>query len=66
MPKMKTRKGVAKRLRRTGTGKYIHNRVGGRHLLTKKSSKRKRHLGQTATLKSTERNRIKAALPYGL
>jgi len=66
MPKMKTRKCVAKRVKRTGTGKYVHHRVGGRHILTKKSAKRKRRIGRAATLKHTERNRLKAALPYGL
>jgi large subunit ribosomal protein L35 len=66
MPKMKTRKCVAKRVKMTGTGKYVHSRVGGRHILTKKSAKRKRRIGRDATLKSTERNRLKSALPYGL
>lgn len=66
MPKMKTRKAAAKRFKQTGTGKFMHNRAYGRHILTKKSSKRKRRLGQTADVKSTEMSRLKAALPYGL
>jgi large subunit ribosomal protein L35 len=66
MPKQKTRKSAAKRLKQTGTGKFRHNRAGARHILTKKSSKRKRRLGQDAEVKSTEMGRIKAALPYGL
>lgn len=66
MPKMKTRKCAAKRLKQTGTGKFMHNRAGSRHILTKKSSKRKRHLGAAGEVKSTEMSRIKAALPYGL
>ena len=45
MPKMKTRKAAAKRFKQTGTGKFMHNRANARHILTKKSSKRKRHLG---------------------
>ena len=65
MPKMKTRKCAAKRVKKTGTGKYLHNRAGGRHILTKKSAKRKRRLGQAAEVKSTEIGRIRAALPYG-
>jgi large subunit ribosomal protein L35 len=65
MPKMKTRKCAAKRVKKTGTGKYLHNRAGARHILTKKSSKRKRRLGQSAVVKSTEIGRIRAALPYG-
>ncbi len=63
---MKTRKCAAKRLKRTGTGKYLHNRAGGRHILTKKSRKRKNRLGTQTEVKSTERKRIQAALPYGL
>ena len=46
MPKMKTRKAAAKRFKQTGTGKFMHNRAGGRHILTKKSAKRTRRLGQ--------------------
>ena len=44
MPKMKTRKAVCAKFKVTGKGKLIRNRPGRRHLLTKKSSKRKRHL----------------------
>jgi len=66
MPKMKTRKAAAKRFKETGTGKFMHNRAYGRHILTKKSSKRKRRLGQATGVKSTEIRRIKASLPYGL
>ena len=66
MPKMKTRKAAAKRFKQTGTGKFMHSRAGARHILTKKSSKRKRHLGQDALVRSTEMNRLRASLPYGL
>lgn len=44
MPKMKTRKAVAKRFSVTGTGKLKRQRPGRRHILTKKSSNRKRKL----------------------
>jgi len=66
MPKQKTRKAAAKRLKQTGTGKFVRNQAGKRHILTKKSSKRKRRLGNSPVVERTERNRIKAALPYGL
>lgn len=66
MPKLKTRKSAAKRLKQTGTGKFRHYQVGRRHILGKKSSKRKRHLRRDAPVKSTEMARIRAALPYGL
>lgn len=65
MPKMKTRKGVAKRVKKTGTGKYMHSRAGNRHILTKKNRKRKRRLRQDGEIKHSDMKRIKAALPYG-
>ena len=65
MPKMKTRKCVAKRVKKTGTGKYMHFKSGRRHLMTGKGGKRKRHLKRAAAVKSTEMSRIKKALPYG-
>ncbi|MBX9744150.1 MAG: 50S ribosomal protein L35 [Chlamydiales bacterium] len=46
MPKMKTKKAVAARFRVTGTGKLKRTRPGRRHILTKKSSKRKRSLAK--------------------
>ena len=49
MPKMKTDKTVAKRFRKTGTGKLMHVQRNKRHILTKKTAKRKRQLrGQVA------------------
>ena len=44
MPKMKTHRGAKKRFKRTGTGKYIHKSSQRRHILTKKTTKRKRQL----------------------
>ncbi len=66
MPKLKTRKSAAKRLKQTGTGKFRHYKAGARHILTKKSAKRKRRLGQDGEVKKSEMKRVKAALPYGL
>jgi len=66
MPKQKTRKGVAKRLKQTGTGKFKHARAGKRHILTKKSPKRKARLKKSALIRETEISAVKAALPYGL
>ena len=66
MPKMKTRKAAAKRFKETGTGKFMHNCAYGRHILTKKSAKRKRRLGQATGVKASEIRRLKASLPYGL
>ena len=44
MPKMKTNRGAAKRFRKTASGKYKRGQSHRRHILTKKSAKRKRHL----------------------
>ena len=65
MPKLKTRKSAAKRLKRTGTGKYRHRRAGARHLMRKKNAKRRRRLRHDAEISATERKRIAMALPYG-
>jgi len=44
MPKMKTNRGAAKRFKRTGSGGFKRKQSHLRHILTKKSTKRKRHL----------------------
>ena len=46
MPKMKTKKAVAARFKLTGTGKLKRGRPGLRHIMTKKTSKRKRQLSK--------------------
>ena len=46
MPKMKTKKAVKAKFKLTGTGKLLRRRPGKRHILTKKTSKRKRNLGK--------------------
>lgn len=67
MPKLKTKKSAAKRLKKTGTGKYVHHKAGSRHLMTtSKNAKRKRRLGKSGEIKSTELKRIEGCLPYGL
>ncbi|MDD3089156.1 MAG: 50S ribosomal protein L35 [Candidatus Omnitrophica bacterium] len=65
MPKLKTRKGVKKRFKITKNGKVIRKRAGKRHILTKKSSKRKRGLRKTAVVENTKfAKNIKRLLPY--
>ena len=62
MPKMKTKKSVAKRFSVTGTGKIKRAHDGKNHILTKKTRKRKRNLKKAAIVsKSYERN-IKAMM----
>ncbi len=65
MPKMKTRRAAAKRYSLTGTGKVRYKKQGLRHILTKKSSKRKRALRHGGILSPTEAPRVKRLLPYG-
>lgn len=52
MPKMKTRKAMLARFKVTGTGKLKRQHPGRRHILTKKSSKRKRRLRKSALVDS--------------
>jgi large subunit ribosomal protein L35 len=64
MPKMKTHRGAAKRLKVTGTGK-IKRRSGYKsHLLTGKPARRTRRLRQASLVAETEYGRMKRLLPY--
>lgn len=63
MPKMKTHRGAAKRFKRTGTGKLTHAQKGKRHILTKKSSKRKRRLSKKAVVSSANMKALNQLLP---
>lgn len=66
MPKMKTKKAAAKRLSLTGTGKVKYKKMNLRHILTKKSAKRKRHLRGSGVLSEADAARVrKQLLPYG-
>jgi large subunit ribosomal protein L35 len=68
MPKMKTSRATAKRLKRTGTGKLKRGRSGGRHhlgLKGGKSRKRKRRLQSATVVAHTERYHMQKLLPYG-
>jgi large subunit ribosomal protein L35 len=58
MPKMKTHRGAAKRFKKTGTGKIVRMQQGMRHILTKKSKKRKRHLRKDALVSTAEAKRL--------
>ena len=64
MPKMKTRKCVAKRYKVTGSGKITRRRPGRKHLMRKKNSKRKRRLAMDVVLQGGDHLRIKKAMPY--
>jgi large subunit ribosomal protein L35 len=64
MPKMKTSRSAAKRFKATGTGKLKRNKAYKRHILTKKSTKRKRNLRKAAMTDSTNVMNMKKILPY--
>lgn len=64
MPKMKTHRGSAKRFKLTGTGKIKRAHAFKSHILTKKTTKRKRNLRKTTYVSSTVENTIKKMLPY--
>lgn len=64
MPKMKTRKAAAKRYNITGSGKVKYKKQGLRHILSKKSTKRKRGLRAAGLLSSAETARVHRLLPY--
>jgi len=65
MPKLKTRKSVAKRFKITKTGKILRMKTGRSHILTKKSRKRKRHLKKKTLVSKSFLWKIKRQLPYG-
>ncbi|KAF1073806.1 50S ribosomal protein L35 [Halodesulfovibrio sp. MK-HDV] len=64
MPKMKTRRGAAKRFSLTGTGKFKRRKQNLRHILTKKSAKRKMNLGQSAIVDKSNEKAVRRMLPY--
>lgn len=63
--KLKTHKGAAKRFKVTGGGKIIRGHAFARHILTSKSSKRKRRLDKTTTVSAADVRHVRAMLPYG-
>ena len=65
MPKLKTHKGAAKRFRTTATGKIKRGHSHARHILTKKTTKRKRLLDIDALISASDQARVEAMLPYG-
>lgn len=64
MPKMKTNKGCAKRIRKTGSGKFKRSKACKQHKLEVKSSKTKRNLRKTGYVSESETKRLKQLLPY--
>ncbi len=64
MPKMKTNRGAAKRFKRTASGGLKRNQSHRRHILTKKSTKRKRQLRSSNMVHDSDVRMINRLLPY--
>jgi len=64
MPKLKTKRGAAKRFKKTGSGKIIRSKAFGNHILTKKTTKRKRSIRKSAVLNSANVKSVSRLIPY--
>jgi len=62
MPKMKTNRGAAKRFRKSGSGNLKRKKAYASHILTKKTTKRKRNLRQQTGIDSSDMKRVKRML----
>ena len=65
MPKMKTHRGAAKRIKKTARGKLKRIRAFKSHILTKKDRKRKRRLRKSDLVSGADSKRLNRMLPYG-
>ncbi len=65
MPKIKTNRAAAKRFRKTGTGKIVYRKSCSSHILTKKTTKRKRSLRKAYLIAKSDRKEVKLLLPNG-
>lgn len=64
MPKMKTNRGAAKRFSKTASGRFKRNQSHRRHILTKKPTKRKRHLRANEQVDAADEKLVQRMLPY--
>ncbi len=65
MPKIKTNRAAAKRFKKTGTGKFVFAKSHANHILTKKTTKRKRALRQSQLIKKSDKKMVRLLLPNG-
>lgn len=65
MPKIKTNRAAAKRFKKTGSGKIVYRKSHASHILTKKTTKRKRSLRQGQIVDKTNTREIRLLLPNG-
>lgn len=64
MPKMKTRKSIAKRFKKTATGKLKCQHMGGSHILSNKNRKQKRKLRGSQMVDKSDMKRLVRFMPY--
>ncbi|MEI6414463.1 MAG: 50S ribosomal protein L35 [Pseudomonadota bacterium] len=64
MPKLKTNRGAAKRFKRTGSGAFKRHQSHRRHILTKKSTQRKRHLRSPILIHPSDQAAARRMMPY--
>jgi large subunit ribosomal protein L35 len=64
MPKLKTHRGAAKRFKRTKTGKFLRGKAFKQHILSSKSTKRKRSLRGTTVVSPADSTKLARMLPY--
>ena len=58
MPKLKTHRGAAKRFKKTASGKIVRSKSLRQHILTSKTTKRKRHLRKSALISAADRRKV--------
>jgi large subunit ribosomal protein L35 len=64
MPKLKTHRGLAKRIKVTGTGKLKRSKAYHSHLLSSKTPKMKRRLSKSDTIHPSDAKKMKSLIPY--
>jgi len=65
MPKLKSHRGAAKRFRSTAGGRFKRSKAYKSHILTKKTTKRKRKLDTSTVVSGADQRRVEQMLPYG-
>ena len=64
MPKLKTHRGAAKRFKKTATGKFVRSKAFKQHILTSKTTQRKRRSRGTTVVDPSDAHRLARMLPY--
>lgn len=64
MPKLKSHRGAAKRFKKTATGKFKRSKAFKSHILTKKTTKRKRALDMPGLISKADQKKVERMLPY--